>query len=91
MVLGAFVTCYGRMVLYEELYKLDNRILYYDTDSIIFLSKDEACYEPQLGDLQVKLKSKMVIISLNMFQPDQKIMLINLTVEKHFVKSKASL
>ena len=61
VVLGAFVTCYGRMVLYEELYKLDNRILYYDTDSIIFLSKDEACYEPQLGDYLGKFTSEVKI------------------------------
>ena len=49
------------MVLYEELYKLDNRILYYDTDSIIFLSKDEACYEPQLGDYLGKFTSEVKI------------------------------
>ena len=61
VVLGAFVTCYGRMVLYEELYKLDNRILCYDTDSIIFLSKHEACYEPQLGDYLGKLTSEVKI------------------------------
>ncbi len=49
VVLGAFVTCYGRMKLYEELQKLDDRVLYYDTDSIIFISKPNQ-YEPVLGD-----------------------------------------
>ena len=36
VVLGAFVTCYGRMKLYEELFKIGDRIHYFDTDSIIF-------------------------------------------------------
>jgi len=47
--LASFVTCYGRLKLYEELNKLKDRVLYCDTDSIIFISKENA-YEPELGN-----------------------------------------
>ncbi len=40
VVLGSFVTCYGRMKLYEELFKNDDTVLYFDTGSIIFFSKE---------------------------------------------------
>ncbi len=36
------------MRLYEELFKIDERVLYYDTDSIIFISKENH-YEPELA------------------------------------------
>jgi hypothetical protein len=49
VAIGAFTTSYGRMTLYTELKKLDRRVLYYDTDSIIFTHKNEE-YEPKLGD-----------------------------------------
>ena len=50
IVLGAFVTCYGRLKLYEELSLIDDRVLYYDTDNIIFLMKNKESYAPQLDD-----------------------------------------
>ena len=46
VIIGAFVTCYGRMHLFNELFKLDERVLYFDTDSIIFISKPHM-YEPE--------------------------------------------
>jgi hypothetical protein len=49
VVLAAFVTAQGRLKLYSELEKLGERVLYMDTDSIIFKSKPGE-YEPQLGD-----------------------------------------
>jgi hypothetical protein len=49
VVKGSFVTCYGRMRLYEEMFKIDERVLYFDTDSIIFISKEKH-YEPELAD-----------------------------------------
>jgi hypothetical protein len=48
VVLGSFVTCYGRMKLYEGMFKIDDRVLYSYTDSIIFLSKENHC-EPELA------------------------------------------
>ena len=47
--MAAFVTAQGRLKLYSELEKLGERVLYMDTDSIIFKSKPGE-YEPQLGD-----------------------------------------
>ena len=58
VVLGAFVTCYGRMRLYQEMFKIDDRILYYDTDSIIFISKKNQ-YEPELADYLGKFTNEI--------------------------------
>ena len=46
---AAFVTAYGRLSLYQELKKLNKRVLYYDTDSIIYISKPNE-YDIKLGD-----------------------------------------
>jgi hypothetical protein len=40
VVLGSFVICHGQMRFYEELFKIDERILYFETDAIIFISKE---------------------------------------------------
>ncbi len=45
---ASFVTSYGRLRLYDEIDKLGKRVLYFDTDSIIFVSRDGE-YEPKLG------------------------------------------
>ncbi|CAF1040716.1 unnamed protein product [Brachionus calyciflorus] len=37
VVLAAFVTCHAILKLYEELKKIDKRVLYFDTDSIIYI------------------------------------------------------
>lgn len=51
VALSAFVTCFARLKLYDELYKLGDRVLYFDTDSITFLcTGKEGEYVPQLGD-----------------------------------------
>ena len=51
--LASFVTCYARIKLFRVLESLGERILYYDTDSIIFIS-DSTLYakhlHPKLGD-----------------------------------------
>jgi hypothetical protein len=49
VIIGAFVTAYGRIRLYEEIAKLGERVLYFDTDSIIFSSK-AGQYKPELGE-----------------------------------------
>lgn len=46
---AAFVTCYARIKLYEELSKLNKNVLYFDTDSIIYIARPGE-YEPPLGD-----------------------------------------
>ena len=49
VVIAAFVTSQARLKLYSEMEKLDQRVLYYDTDSIIYkLEKDG--YNPKIGD-----------------------------------------
>ena len=49
VAIAAFVTCHARLKLYSELEKLNERVLYFDTDSVIFVSKKDE-YEPKLGD-----------------------------------------
>ena len=49
IVLGCFVTAYGRLKLYSEMKKIGNNLLYFDTDSLIFIEKDGS-YVPELGD-----------------------------------------
>lgn len=50
VALAAFVTCHARLKLYSELEKLDDRVLYFDTDSIIYLTKPDDSYHPIIGD-----------------------------------------
>ncbi|CAF1070576.1 unnamed protein product [Brachionus calyciflorus] len=49
VVLAAFVTCHASLKLYEELKKIDKRVLYFDTDSIIYL-RSPGQYRSILGD-----------------------------------------
>ena len=49
VAVAAFVTAQGRLHLYNEIEKLDKRVLYCDTDSIIFISRPGE-YEPELGN-----------------------------------------
>ena len=50
VVIAAFVICYARLKLYKELLeKLNKRVIYYDTDSCIFIQK-EGDWCPQLGN-----------------------------------------
>ena len=46
------------MHLFQELFKLDDRVLYYDTDSIIFLSTPNM-YEPELADFLGKFTNEI--------------------------------
>ena len=39
VVIAAFTTAYARLKLYDLLDMLRERVLYYDTDSVIFVSK----------------------------------------------------
>ena len=40
VVIAAFVTSYARLRLFNLINKLNNKCLYYDTDSVIFVAKD---------------------------------------------------
>lgn len=50
VALASFVTAYARLHLYEELLKLDKRVLYFDTDSIIYITKESDTYQPIIGN-----------------------------------------
>jgi len=49
---AAFTTCWAQLRLYEALEFLGNRVIYYDTDSVVFLenSDDPNEVQPQLGN-----------------------------------------
>jgi len=49
VIIAAFVAMYGRLALYEELHKLDDRVLYLDTDSLLYTVR-EGEYEPALSN-----------------------------------------
>ena len=46
---AAFTTCWARLLLYEALELLGERVLYYDTDSVIYL-EEVGQPSPVLGD-----------------------------------------
>ena len=58
VVIAAFVTCHARLKLLSELNKLNDRVLYFDTDSIIYISK-KRLYEPKLGDFLGELTNEI--------------------------------
>ena len=50
VVIAAFVTSQARFKLYSELKILGKRVLYFDTDSIIYKKSTVYNYEPSIGD-----------------------------------------
>ena len=52
--LATFTTCWARLKLYGVLDQLGDRVLYYDTDSVIYVSRPGQ-YDPPLGDYLGKL------------------------------------
>ncbi|XP_048879705.1 uncharacterized protein LOC125748000 isoform X1 [Brienomyrus brachyistius] len=51
-------TAWGRLTLYKELEKLGRRVLYHDTDSIVYISRPGE-YEPTLGNYLGELTSEL--------------------------------
>ena len=47
--LASFVTCHARLKLLSEIEKIGKRVLYFDTDSIIYISRNNE-YDPAIGD-----------------------------------------
>ncbi len=56
--LATFTTCWARLKLYGVLEKLDKRVLYYDTDSVIYVSLPGQ-YDPPLGDYLGELTDEL--------------------------------
>ncbi|XP_031338143.1 uncharacterized protein LOC116167047 [Photinus pyralis] len=58
VVLAAYTTAHARLKLYEYLERLEERVLYYDTDSIIYVSAPGQ-YEPPLGQYLGELTDEL--------------------------------
>ena len=58
VVIAAFVTCYARLKLLNLLTKLGERVLYFDTDSVIYVSKP-GFWEPEIGDYLGQLTNEL--------------------------------
>ena len=50
VVIASFVTAYARLELYEVIHKLDSSVLYYDTDSVIFVENVEKGHTLTTGE-----------------------------------------
>lgn len=51
VAIAAYTTTQARLILYNYLAKLGERVLYYDTDSIIYIKRPlTQCYNPPLGN-----------------------------------------
>ena len=51
-------TCWARLKLYDVLDILNTRVCYYDTDSVIYVSRP-GCYDPPLGDFLGELTNEL--------------------------------
>jgi hypothetical protein len=62
VAIGAFVTMWGRRMLWEEMMRLGRRTIYHDTDSIIYEYREEGVYNTPtgrcLGDWEEELPGK---------------------------------
>ena len=64
VVIAAFITAHARLKLYSVLEQLDHRVLYFDTDSVIYVLKDGEWEPPTgsyFGDLTDKLDGVHII------------------------------
>ena len=63
VVIAAFTTTHARLKLYSVLEQLDHRVLYFDTDSVIYVTRDgqwEPPTESYLGDLTDELDGSYI-------------------------------
>ena len=62
---ACFTTCHARLKLYDTLQSLGERVLYYDTDSVIFVTDEGQANPdlgPYLGDISSELDEKDHIV-----------------------------
>lgn len=64
--LAAFVTTQARLKLYNYLEQLGDRVLYYDTDSVIYVSKENE-YEPPIGNCVGDMTDELVCYGENSY------------------------
>ncbi|KAJ8018953.1 hypothetical protein HOLleu_42763 [Holothuria leucospilota] len=61
VVIAAFTTCHARLRLYDVIDRLNDRVLYFDTDSVVYISRPGEWDPPTgdyLGDLTNETSSK---------------------------------
>ena len=58
MFLAAFTTAYGRLELYTLMEQLQRRVLYHDTDSVVYVSK-QGDWNPPLSNYLGGLTSEL--------------------------------
>ena len=76
VVVAAFTTAYARLKLYDVLDMLQERVLYYDTDSVIFVSKPGEP-EPPTGSYLGQLTDELGGVTLPpLSRADQRIIAI---------------
>ncbi|XP_049823364.1 uncharacterized protein LOC126265567 [Aethina tumida] len=77
VVIAAFVTAQARLKLYEYLEMLDTRVLYYDTDSVIYVSNNlfpDPLTGKFIGDMTDELEVYGIVsTSRNLFRANRKI------------------
>ena len=66
VVLAAYTTAHARLKLYSLLEKLQERVLYFDTDSVIYIHQPEM-WNPPVGDYLGELKDETKGIPLTTF------------------------
>ena len=91
VAVAAFVAAYGRMYLWETLHKLGDRVLYHDTDSIVYEpSKDEMNVEIgyMLGDWENELDAAILSVLSHWVQ---KLIRIRLEKERMRLNVRVSL
>ncbi|XP_064644724.1 uncharacterized protein LOC135498397 [Lineus longissimus] len=68
-VIAAYTTAHARLKLYEELEKLDQQVLYFDTDSIIYVydKTNKKHFNPPLGDYLGDFKDELNGASIEEF------------------------
>ncbi|XP_071477968.1 uncharacterized protein [Diadema antillarum] len=61
VVIAAFTTAQARLKLYDVIDRLDNRVLYFDTDSVVYVERDYNADEwrPALGDYLGELTDEL--------------------------------
>ena len=57
IVLAAYTTAHARLKLYSLLEQLQERVLYFDTDSVVYIHRHNSC-NPSLGDYLGELKDE---------------------------------
>ncbi|XP_033226042.1 uncharacterized protein LOC117178722 [Belonocnema kinseyi] len=69
LVIAAYTTAQARLKLFECLYQLDRRVLYYDTDSCIYIChKNLSEYNPPMGRLLGQMTDELkVYVNWNVY------------------------